>query len=211
MAERLRTAILDGGIPSGERLVELALAEEWQVSQGTIRAALKTLQHEGLVEVRPRRGTFVASVSEADLREIYTLRNTLEAFAARHAAERITPAGRTALSNILSDMQLAAKAGDRSRMLELDFLLHRTIIDLCQHGRLAAIYASLESQTRLFLSMTEVLHHDLDQSVAHHAPLIDAITRGDADLAHALASHHTDQDAAELIQALFSQSGSRSI
>jgi len=176
-----------------------------QVSQGTIRAALKTLQHEGLVEVRPQRGTFVASISEADLREIYTLRNTLEAFAARQAAEKITPAGQRALSDIFSDMQLAAKVGDRARMLELDFRLHRTIVELCQHGRLAAIYASLESQTRLFLSMTEVLHHDLDQSVAHHAPLIDAIQKGDADLAHALATHHTDQDAAELIHALFDQ------
>lgn len=203
IADRIRDAILSGEIKSGERLTELGLAEQWQVSQGTIRAALKELEHEGLVEVRKRRGTFVTSISEADVLEIYTLRDTLETFAARRAAQRMTPHGKRTLERIVADMRAAAKAGDRKAMLELDFQFHRAIVAMCGHKRLSAIYARLESQTRLFLTMTDILHHDLDDAIAHHVPLAEAVLAGDHEKARKLASGHSERDAIELVKALF--------
>lgn len=203
IADRLRSLILKGDLQPGERLTELGLADRWQVSQGTIRAALKTLQHEGLVENLPRRGTFVASVGEEDVLEIYTLRDTLEAFAARRAAQRMTDAGRKALEKVMRDMRAAAQAGNRKQMLDLDFQFHRTIVNMCEHRRLSDIYSALEVQTRLFLTMTEVLHHDLDEALAQHEPLAEAILAGDAERAFALASHHSERDAVELVNALF--------
>lgn len=203
IADRIRKAILSGHIKSGERLTELGLAEQWQVSQGTIRAALKELEHEGLVEVRKRRGTFVTSISEADVLEIYTLRDTLETFAARRAAQRVTAHGRRTLERILADMRAAANAGDRKAMLELDFQYHRAIVNMCGHKRLSTIYAKLESQTRLFLTMSDILHHDLDDAIAHHIPLAEAILAGDAEKARMLASGHSERDALELVKALF--------
>lgn len=203
IADALRAAILRGELKPGERLTELGLAEQWQVSQGTIRTALKTLQHEGLLDTRPRRGTFVASVTEADVMEIYTLRDTLEAFAARRAAQGGSDTGRKALAKVMRGMREAAVAGDRRRMLELDFQFHRTIVNMSGHRRLADIYAKLEAQTRMFMTMTEVLHHDLDRSVAAHQPIADAVISGDAAAAFALSSSHTEGDAVELIAALF--------
>lgn len=206
IADRLRQSILKGQLKPGERLTEMGLAEQWQVSQGTIRAALKTLQHEGLLENRPRRGTFVASVSEDDVMEIYTLRDTLEAFAARRAAAQVNDTGRKALEKVVRDMRAAADSGDRKRMLELDFQFHRAIVNMCGHRRLSDIYANLEAQTRMFMAMTEVLHHDLEQSVAIHEPIAQAILSGDADRAFDLSSHHTEGDAVELVAALFRKS-----
>lgn len=203
IADRLRDAIFAGEIKSGERLTELALADQWQVSQGTIRAALKTLQHEGLVETRKRRGTFVTSITEADVLEIFTLRDMLETFAARRAAQRVTPHSRRILDRIVQDMRAAAAAGDRKGMLELDFQYHRAIVTMCGHRRLAEIYASLESQTRLFLTMSDILHDDLDHAVAHHAPLAEAIMAGDEQKALKLASGHAERDAMEIVAALF--------
>lgn len=203
VADRLREAILKGEIKSGERLTELALAAEWQVSQATIRAALKLLQGEGLVEYRKRRGTFVTSIAEADVLEIYTLREVLEAFASRRAAQRVTAHGRRTLERIMADMRKAAAAGNRKRMLELDFQFHRAIVAMCGHARLSEIYGKLESQTRLFMTMTDILHHDLDDAIAHHMPLGEAILAGDHQRAFELASHHCERDATELVKALF--------
>ncbi|MEZ5775268.1 MAG: FCD domain-containing protein [Hyphomicrobiaceae bacterium] len=125
----------------------------------------------GLVEYRKRRGTFVTSISEADVLEIYTLREMLEAFAARRAAQRVSAHGEKSLERIMRNMrrspyrrpQADARAGFRvpSR--------HR------QHERTQATPGDLcgsSPQTRLFLpTMTDVLHHDLEDAIAHHEPL----------------------------------------
>ncbi|MCX8509268.1 MAG: GntR family transcriptional regulator [Rhodobacteraceae bacterium] len=205
IAEQLRAAILRGDLAQGERLTELGLADHWQVSQGTIRAALKTLQYEGLVETLPRRGTFVAQITEEDVLEIYTLRDSLEALASRLAAERRDAAGHKALTGILAQMRHAVAAGKRQQMLELDFRFHRTVVDMSGHKRLAEIYGTIEAQTKLFLSMTDQFHHDLDGLLAIHEPLAEAILTGDAERAFALASHHSQKDGTELVAVLFAK------
>lgn len=205
VAEQLRQLILKGELSPGTRLTELDLASQWQVSQGTIRAALKTLQNEGLVEYRPRRGTFVTSISEEDVVEIYTLRDTLEALASRRAAATVTEAGRRALERVLQHMRGAVSARNRKRMLELDFEFHRTVVEMSGHTRLIELYTALQSQTRLFLTMTDQFHHDLDELLAIHEPLAKAIMDGDAERAFALASHHSEQDGKELAAAIFAE------
>ncbi len=63
VAERIRTAILNGTLYPGERLVEDRLAQEMDVSRHPVREALRTLQLEGFVEISPRRGATVSRVS----------------------------------------------------------------------------------------------------------------------------------------------------
>lgn len=205
IAERLREAILKGDLAQGERLTELGLADHWHVSQGTIRAALRTLQHEGLVESRPRRGTFVTQITEEDVLEIYTLRDSLEALASRLAAARRDVASQNALTGILAQMRRAVASGDRKQMLELDFRFHRTVVDMSGHKRLADMYATIAAQTKLFLSMTDQFHHDLDGLLAIHEPLAEAILAGETDRAYDLARRHSENDGMALVAAMFSK------
>src|ERR1700733_13551757 len=81
VAERLRAAILGGDIAPGTPLVETALSERFDVSRGPLREALRQLIEEGLVVTVPYTGTHVAPLSVEDVREIYSLRTVLEAFA----------------------------------------------------------------------------------------------------------------------------------
>src|SRR4051794_30012748 len=76
--DKIRDAIVDGRIPLGEPLRERQLAEELNISRAPIREALLTLEKEGLVVTMPHKGTFVASYSDEDVIEIYTLRAALE-------------------------------------------------------------------------------------------------------------------------------------
>jgi DNA-binding GntR family transcriptional regulator len=86
----LRTAILEGRFAVGERLFESKLADQLGISRNPVRESIRRLQQDGLVDVRPRGGIYVASISIEEADDIYRVRGALEALAARLAAERIT-------------------------------------------------------------------------------------------------------------------------
>lgn len=198
----LRTAILDGELAPGARLIELELATRFNVSQGTIRAALKFLQAEGLVEYRPRRGNFVITVEKADIYEISVLRDALESLGARLAAKRIDDNGRKALEALLQAMRTAAQTGNRARLTELDFDFHRTVIEISGHRRLMDVYSRLEGQTRMFLRLTDKFYQNPLDIIELHEPLVNAICNGDAEAAFQLANRHADADAEDLIESM---------
>jgi DNA-binding GntR family transcriptional regulator len=108
----LRRRIVDGDLALGERLVETALAQRYNLSRGTIRAALRRLVEEGLVRQVPYAGYRVIDFSEHDLWELYTLRGTLERLGARLAAERISEAGAQQLRAAFAELMEAARAND---------------------------------------------------------------------------------------------------
>ena len=90
IAEQIQTHIMSGSIPSGTRLRQEALAEEFGVSRTPIREALRQLQASGVLEVQPRRGAIVRGPSSREIREAYFVRAELEGVAAELAAEHIT-------------------------------------------------------------------------------------------------------------------------
>jgi len=186
-ARSIRSSILNGELRSGDHLKEVELAEELSISRGTIRAALQELRREGLVEYRPNRGIFVSSFGSTDAWEIYTLRDSLEGLAARMAASQLTEVGRVELSNIRTRLIRAVEQGDRSRTAKLDFELHQLIVRLAQHSRLEQIYEALNTQIIAFMRLTEDLHPDLEDFLAIHLPLIDAILAENAARAGQLA------------------------
>ena len=90
IAEEIQTHIMTGALPSGTRLRQEALAEEFGVSRTPIREALRQLQASGVLDVQPRRGAVVRGPSSREIREAYFVRAELEGIAAELAAEHIT-------------------------------------------------------------------------------------------------------------------------
>ena len=96
-AELIRERILAGDFASGDRLVEAKIAEQLGISRGPLREALKQLAAEGLVREEPRRGTFVATPTADDVRDIYDLRAAIEGRATRLVIANGDPAALEAL------------------------------------------------------------------------------------------------------------------
>ena len=88
LANALRRRILDGDLATGERLVERELTERYGVARHSLRAALRALAGEGLVELEPNRGARVATLSREGLLELFELRAALELEAAHLMLER---------------------------------------------------------------------------------------------------------------------------
>ncbi len=93
VAAQIRDGIVTGDYPAGAGLSEVTLSEELGVSRTPVREALKQLATEGLVEIVPRVGTFVAEPSRRDIAELYELCEVFRGLAARLAAQRGASAG----------------------------------------------------------------------------------------------------------------------
>jgi len=189
-ADLLRERIVTGAFAPGLRLVESRLSEQMSLSRGTIRSALRDLAHEGLVTQIAYTKWVVTELSAEDAWELFTLRSALEGLAARLAAERIGSAEGDLLWKAFEQLESASRSGDWGRLTDADFLLHKTIVEIARHGRLAQQYRLLGQQIRVLIGSSNALVPTTREVVAQHRPLVEAIATGEATRAEKLARAH---------------------
>jgi DNA-binding GntR family transcriptional regulator len=189
-ADLLREQILTGQIPHGHRLVETSLAEQLEVSRGTLRSALRTLSHEGLIAQVAYTKWMVPERSHEDAWELYTLRGTLEGLAARIVAQQQRPDSLSEVRVAFDRLVAAAAAESHSDVAEADAGLHKTIVMAAGHRRLMDQYQLLEQQIRHYIVSSNAMIVDLHQMVPAHEPLVEAIVAGDVETAARLGREH---------------------
>jgi DNA-binding GntR family transcriptional regulator len=121
----LRDRIVTLHLPPGTVLREEALMEEMGIGRTPLREAVKRLALENLVEVQPRRGTFVSAIEAADIQNITEVRAELEAYAAELAALRLDPETRTKAERLLAEIEELDGGGDQERLMRFDERIHR--------------------------------------------------------------------------------------
>jgi GntR family transcriptional regulator, rspAB operon transcriptional repressor len=171
----LRTRILNNEIPAGAPLLEVALAEEFGVSRTTVRAAIRELQAERLVEVTPRRGTMVTRMSHADVMEVCFARYLLESVALRV----LTPKDRRLLADrmelTVAGMSACADQGDLAGVVEADTDLHHQIVGASGHPLVEEMWSRLNGQMgSLMRSALDRQQIGLREAVAMHEELVTA-------------------------------------
>jgi DNA-binding GntR family transcriptional regulator len=182
VADQLREEILDGRLPAGSRLVETELAERFGVSRGPIRDALRELARSGLALDLPRRGTFVSSLSERDLEEVYAIRRAIEEAAVRLTIERADDAGIAALFEAVAATEVAYRGDDLAAAWDADMAYCR----LAGNVRLLDLFDRLASQTVLLMRTSVETHASLAWTppVELHRRIAQAIKA--RDVAHAV-------------------------
>ena len=88
IAEHVGISILQEIYMPGEAVTEQRISEEFSVSRGPVREALRILEREGLVEIIPRRGARVTRLTVREVSDIFDIRSVLLGHAARLAAQR---------------------------------------------------------------------------------------------------------------------------
>src|SRR5204863_2704859 len=127
IGEVLRGWILDGKLQPGERIVELTLARDLNVSRAPLREALWQLSRQGLVHIRAHHGATVTQLSEQDIREIFELRELLETRAALRIHARLDSSIKTALNQALTELEDACRARDIRAFSDADVRFHKTL------------------------------------------------------------------------------------
>jgi len=195
IASWLRDAILDGARAPGSRLIERDLAAEFGVSRVPVRDALKVLDAEGLVELRPHTWAVVREFTDADLADLDEVRAVLEPLAFRLAAERHRRDGLARLRQALDREESSARVGDEivSRRAAADF--HETVTELAENRLLSEMMRGIGSRLRWALSQ----YDDLEYISGEHVEIFEAIERRDGDRAAELAATHLESSRRERI------------
>ena len=103
-AEQIRRMVWEGELAPGQRLNQEELAERLGVSRIPVREALLQLEGEGLIEMTPHRGAFVARLGEEDVRDHYALYGLVYGFALRRSIERGDPDLRDRLLELATEL-----------------------------------------------------------------------------------------------------------
>ena len=180
----LKEAILQGRLQPGTHLREADIATQMGISRAPIREAFRQLEREGLATNSPYKGTFVATFTANDIRELCALRSLLEGYAAAQAVQRITPDDVERLTAIMDEMLAVARRDvELWVFVEKDLAFHEEICRLSGNRRLFTIWSTLASQTRLYLMMVNQAYLDREAVARLHIPALEAIRAHDGERA----------------------------
>jgi DNA-binding GntR family transcriptional regulator len=201
VATHIRDAIVRGDYPPGAALPEIRLAEELEISRGTVREALRALEDQGLVEVVPHRGSFVSRVTRKTARDVYELRAVLEAYAVRLSVERgwFAGSGGRVVEDRLAALESAAAMRDRMAVIEAERALHREMWTHCGNDQLLAFMGILQVQTRRLLMFNRAFRSEPEEEVREHRELVATLLRGEADAAETAIRAHVVRAAEAVI------------
>jgi DNA-binding GntR family transcriptional regulator len=194
IADRLREAIIGGELRPGDKLLETELADDFGVSRGPIREALRELAREGLVVDLPRRGTVVSTATLMDLVEVYDVREALETFAAIQVIGKATAADLARLQSRFSVMTRAwhSRSIPHADRVSADLEFHREILQIAGNGRMLSLYSQLATQTAVLLRTAMDMNRSLELSPpdAVHQAMVDALVARDADAVRESVVNH---------------------
>ena len=190
--ENLRTAILEGELKAGKRLMEVQLAEQLGVSRTPIREAIRKLELEGLVVMLPRKGAYVANMSFKDLIDVLEIRASLEGLAAYLAAERRRDEDIDELERVAKEFEKSVRETNIDNVLKKDIEFHEKIFLMANNKKLYQIITSLWEQVHRF-RVTYVSNYEASLSlVDEHNKILEAIKSGDSELAKKYATEHIE-------------------
>lgn len=186
--ESLREAIISGLLEPGERLMEIQLADEMGVSRTPVREAIRKLELEGFVVMIPRKGAYVAGVSDKDVADVFEIRAALESLAAGLAAERITDEEIEQMERLI--LYRTGDEVDIEKIVKVDTDFHELVYKASRNERLTQILGNLREQLQRFRATSLAYPGRLKDAVGEHQGIVEALASHNVEEAQNLAMAH---------------------
>ena len=196
----LLDAISDGTLPPGARIMQEDIAEQLAVSRQPVLQALRLLRKDGFVLDAPGRGVLVAPLDVTTLVQIYQVRSTLDALAARLAAQ-----ARCAIdAQLITQGRKAARGKDVKAMMTADAAFHTAIYVASGNPLIAQTAQTHWHHIRRAMGAVLQLSTMRESIWDEHEAIANAIAYGDEAKAEALIRQH-GEDAGRNLAALLTQ------
>jgi DNA-binding GntR family transcriptional regulator len=190
VAERVRARIFDATLAAGQRIDEVALADELGISRTPLREALKVLASEGLVRLEPGKGAFVTALSARDVDELFPVMGMLEGRCAHEAVRKMSTGDRARLDELHRQLEDAAASGDADGYYAVNYEFHRSVEALAGNPWLVRITSELRRFMRLSRGRQLQVPGRLQASLREHRAFMRAVHAGDAQAAQRLMNEH---------------------
>ena len=192
VAELLRQRIYKRELEPGSWIDELKIAQEYDISRTPLREALKVLAAEGLVTMKVRRGAYVTEVSNQDLADVYHLLSLLESDAAGVVAERATAAELAEMQALHRELEDAARAGQQNitQFFAINERFHMRLLAIANNRWRDQMVADLRKVMKLNRQNSLLKTGRMEESLAEHRAIMDALANRDAALAQQRMREH---------------------
>jgi DNA-binding GntR family transcriptional regulator len=199
--QHLRQAILTGRLASGAPLRQEKLSSELGISRLPLREALRQLDAEGLVVLRPRRGYFVALLDTQEIEELFDIRAMMEARAGYLAAQHHTDEDIAEVGAILVQLdQVTAQVPiNASEFYRLNRLFHQRFFASSHRTHLCRMLSGVHDSLVPYMRMGEGIQ-SADESQQDHRNLFAALKAGDGDLVARLCREHCAASCRRLVK-----------
>ncbi|AMM13840.1 MULTISPECIES: GntR family transcriptional regulator [Burkholderiaceae] len=201
-ADLLKQQILEGRLVPGQRLISRDLIEELGISRGSLREAFRRLVADGLVDLIPNRGAVVRHLSVDEIANLYQVREALEGFAARRAAEVIDEGdNRARFTEVLERGRRHFTHPDFQAFVVDNRQFHRIIVDMCNNPQLSELIDRYQLpvfmiQLRQRIGVDAIVRN----SLAEHEAIAAGILAGDPDAASKAMQQHLWHSADALVK-----------
>ena len=189
----MRHAIVSYLLKPGERLNVEELAQKLGVSLTPVRGAIQQLATEGLVEIKPRSGTFVANLTPQDVEETFKIRCALECLAGEDAVENLTAEDLRRVRELLKSLKRPVRGEADQKTHERDNSeLHQLIVRASGNRRLQEMYEALNAHikiARIHASEANWPARTMEEDMEHEA-IVAALEQRDAELLRQALRRH---------------------
>jgi GntR family transcriptional regulator, trigonelline degradation regulator len=210
VVETIRKAISQGRFAPGARLVERELCELMGVSRVSVREAFRQLESEGIVENIPNRGPVVAKLSRAQVKDVYEVRQALEALAAKLFASNATEKQVDELGKATETLALAYRSGDLDEIVAAKDAFYGVLYPGCGNAVAFQMLTILNARITLLRRVSLSMPGRSKKSLGEMRRLMAAIRKRDGDAAWLAASAHV-QNAAEAALAQIDQLAAKAV
>ena len=188
--EWVRDEIIRGALPAGRFLDEVWVSELVGTSRTPVREAFHRLNSEKFIDLLPRRGAQVRSVTSRELEEVYASRRLIEGHAARELCLASSGAPPT-LDELAAAMEEAGREQDWFTVALLDRAFHRAIVEAHHNSVLTELYDALRSrQQRVAVRALQIRPQRVPEIDRQHRAIVDALARNDVDGVAVLLDEH---------------------
>ncbi len=175
-----------------QRLDERELSEQLGVSRTPVREAISRLVIEGFLKVVPRKGVYVVRKSKRKMIEILLTRAALEGMAVRLATENVNSEDIEVLKDIILSFDPSDLKNQFLRYSDADIKFHELILQISQCGTLIDLANSLFDHTRWIRFRATSFKARLGITHEEHVKIIEAMEKGDPDLAEKCMRSHVE-------------------